>query len=84
MCAKSNPCKNGGRCVDGMNGMGCDCTGTGFAGPSCSIPEKATCANSPGICNNGTCTDSGTPGSVKCTCAAGFTGSLCTGKLIGK
>ena len=85
VCAKSNPCKNGGKCNDGQTGQGCDCSGTGFTGPSCSIPATATCANSPGICNSGTCSDkNGAPGSVSCKCDAGYTGTLCTGKVLGK
>ena len=83
MCARSNPCKNGGKCIDGANGLGCDCKGTGFSGPSCSVPASATCANSPGFCKNGTCSDS-RPGTIKCKCDAGYTGSTCTGKLLGK
>ena len=31
----SEPCKNGGRCSDGLNEYFCDCSGTGFEGPIC-------------------------------------------------
>ena len=31
---KSNPCNNGGRCVDGVNGYACNCT-DGYIGLQC-------------------------------------------------
>ena len=33
-CA-SSPCKNGGRCVDGINGYTCNCASPGYTGAHC-------------------------------------------------
>ena len=35
---ESNPCSNGGVCVDGINGYACNCT-DGYIGPECDIGE---------------------------------------------
>jgi hypothetical protein len=31
----ADACENGGECIDGVNSITCDCTGTGFAGARC-------------------------------------------------
>lgn len=36
---ESNPCENGGTCVDGNNSWSCDCP-EGFYGETCGIGEK--------------------------------------------
>ena len=35
---ESNPCNNGGRCVDGVNGYSCNCT-DGYVGLECETGE---------------------------------------------
>lgn len=37
----SNPCQNGGTCVDGINGYNCQCTGT-FSGSNCQEQQQCT------------------------------------------
>ncbi|XP_043916230.1 cubilin-like [Protopterus annectens] len=37
-CA-SNPCQNGGTCIDGINGYTCTCTST-WTGPQCQTPQQ--------------------------------------------
>ncbi|CAM9812022.1 unnamed protein product, partial [Chrysoparadoxa australica] len=51
-CA-SNPCQNGGNCIDGINSFTCECA-SGFEGPSCAI-NIDDCADNP--CQGGTCID---------------------------
>ena len=72
-CA-SNPCQNGGKCLQTSAGYTCDCHGTGFGGSTCSEDENE-CAD-PGLCNNhGFC--SNTAGSYQCSCRSGYSGKHC-------
>lgn len=67
-----NPCKNGGNCVDGINGYMCKCP-LGFSGAQCEI-NIDDCKDNP-CTNGGTCVDE--INGFRCACAAGFAGQLC-------
>lgn len=70
---ESDPCLNGGTCVDGgFQSFTCLCA-TGFTGTLCNV-DVDDCVSEP--CVNGTCTDTGT-NDFECDCAAGFAGPLC-------
>ncbi|BET00878.1 Laminin G domain [Nesidiocoris tenuis] len=71
-----HPCRNGGKCSDGIDGYSCDCDRTGYTGRNCenNINE---CENNP--CLNGVCFDN--YGGYTCQCAAGFGGQNCEQKL---
>ena len=67
-CA-SNPCYNGGACVDtGANSFNCTCA-SGWTGATCTT-DVNDCSPSPCL-NGGTCVDAGT-NSYVCSCASGF------------
>ena len=68
-CA-SGPCNNGGTCVDNGNSYTCDCTGTGFTGPTCSV-DIDECSTNNGGCGSNCLDMFRTP--PTCTCAPGFT-----------
>lgn len=57
-----------------MNGIRCDCTGTGFEGATCQNSANACVGNR---CNFGTCVDGALPGAFTCECNEGFTGNFC-------
>lgn len=68
----SDPCLNGGSCVDGVGGFSCDCR-PGFDGERCEA-EMDECASQP--CRNGAmCRDY--VNSFVCECRPGFDGILC-------
>ncbi|XP_042161731.1 protein jagged-1b isoform X1 [Oncorhynchus tshawytscha] len=68
----SNPCSNGGSCVETSQGYGCVC-GAGWSGPSCSINVDEC---SPNPCNHGgTCQD--LVHAYKCHCPPQWTGKTC-------
>jgi hypothetical protein len=74
-CA-SNPCANGGTCVDGGANYTCICP-PGLTGRTCSSDGTDYCSQQPvppckngGTCNNGI-------GSYYCDCVPGFTGADC-------
>lgn len=72
-CA-SNPCLNGGTCLDGVNSFQCLCE-PGFGGTRCHIAGAGACYDNQ--CQNGaTCNDLGS-GSFTCSCRAGFSGRYC-------
>ncbi|XP_052216208.1 neurogenic locus notch homolog protein 1-like isoform X3 [Dreissena polymorpha] len=67
------PCKNGARCIDGINAYSCKCV-AGWTGTNCdqNINE---CATIP--CKNGaTCIDR--MNAYSCKCVAGWTGTNCS------
>ena len=35
-------CNHGGECIDRNNDFDCDCTGTGYYGTTCDIPEPCS------------------------------------------
>ena len=39
---ENHPCMNGGRCIDGWNRYICDCSDTGFTGPTCGKGKQNT------------------------------------------
>uniref|UniRef100_A0A1B0D3H0 Uncharacterized protein n=1 Tax=Phlebotomus papatasi TaxID=29031 RepID=A0A1B0D3H0_PHLPP len=75
---RSNPCSNGGTCVDMFDGFLCHCTPQ-YQGPTC-VHDVNECENYQGTdlgCQNGaTCMN--TYGSYFCHCASGFQGIHCT------
>lgn len=70
-CA-TNPCQNGGTCIDHVGGYTCTCP-PGLSGAVCEI-QSDPCLPSP-CQNGGTCAVSG--GSYTCTCPAGTSGTNC-------
>ncbi|XP_063688119.1 uncharacterized protein LOC134821320 isoform X2 [Bolinopsis microptera] len=66
-----NPCMNGGECVgdESTGAQSCDCSGTGFTGALCEIPDDESCDK--GCLNGGVCQ------SDFCVCALSFHGVLC-------
>ncbi|XP_046474666.1 protein crumbs isoform X5 [Neodiprion pinetum] len=68
------PCKNGGKCLDGVNNFKCDCSHTGYNGSDCSI-DIDECAQMPVNCENGHCEN--LPGSYQCSCIPGYCGRNC-------
>ena len=53
--SSSNPCLNGGKCMNTIGSFECDCSGTGYEGPLCTI-DVNECLDSPclngGVCQN--------------------------------
>ena len=70
----SNPCLNGGECIDGINGYTCKCTPE-FMGPNCNEDFDA--------CGSNNCQNGGICQSVEnnthyiCQCPVGFSGQMC-------
>ena len=78
-CA-SNPCGNGGRCVDGVATYACDCGGSGYTGVNCErdvdeCADDVRAARDRHWCVAGTCTN--TLGGYDCACDAGYIGRRC-------
>jgi hypothetical protein len=68
----SNPCQQGGTCVNGVNSFICICP-TGYTGSICQN-NIHTCSSSP--CQHGaSCLDG--INSYYCSCVAGYSGTLC-------
>ena len=72
-CA-SNPCQNGGTCLEGVGTCRYDCTcKAGYSGAQCQTNINE-CASTP-CQNGGTCTD--LVNSYSCACRSGYYGSSC-------
>ncbi|XP_074549445.1 cubilin [Halichoeres trimaculatus] len=74
----SNPCQNGGTCLNLLNSYHCVCPNN-WAGPNCAtdVNECQVYSGSAQGCQNGaTCVN--TPGSFTCTCSPEWSGTLCT------
>ncbi|XP_041824165.1 cubilin [Melanotaenia boesemani] len=74
----SNPCQNGGTCLNLLNSYHCLCPNS-WSGPTCTtdVNECQTFAGTSQSCQNGaTCNN--TPGSFTCTCSPEWSGTLCT------
>ncbi|XP_039297622.1 uncharacterized protein LOC111045476 isoform X2 [Nilaparvata lugens] len=70
-CA-SDPCLNGGTCIDEVDAFFCECR-NGFKGETCEI-NIDECASNP-CRNSAPCQDG--EGTYICQCLAGYTGRLC-------
>ncbi|XP_076303298.1 cell polarity complex component crumbs isoform X3 [Lasioglossum baleicum] len=68
------PCKNDGKCYDGVNNFTCDCSGTGYIGPDCSY-DIDECQDPNTNCGHGQCDN--LPGTYQCICDTGFCGYNC-------
>nr|XP_020470999.1 cubilin [Monopterus albus] len=74
----SNPCQNGGTCLNLLNSYHCVCP-SNWAGPNCAtdVNECQLYSGTPQGCQNGaTCVN--TPGSFTCNCSPEWSGTLCT------
>lgn len=68
-----HPCGQGS-CIDGINNFTCNCTGSGYTGPTCSEDIDECKTNNP--CHpNATCINH--LGTYQCDCQPGFTGKNC-------
>jgi Notch-like protein len=68
----SNPCENGGRCLDQVNRFQCECL-AGYVGEQCEI-DVDECESDP-CRNGGTCIDQ--VNGFECKCMKGFAGDFC-------
>ncbi|XP_023335557.1 cubilin [Eurytemora carolleeae] len=76
----SNPCKNGGSCIDTYQGFICQCTES-WEGPTCEV-DVNECYQFAGTdlgCQNGASCQN-LPGTYRCHCTPGFYGIHCTRK----
>uniref|UniRef100_A0A3Q3MXM2 Cubilin n=1 Tax=Mastacembelus armatus TaxID=205130 RepID=A0A3Q3MXM2_9TELE len=74
----SNPCQNGGTCLNLLNSYHCVCPNN-WAGPNCAtdVDECQVYSGKPQGCQNGaTCVN--TQGSFTCNCVPEWSGTLCT------
>lgn len=68
-CA-SNPCVNGGSCVDRVDEFSCTC-GRGYSGDFCQIrSSEAVCF--PSLCQGGVCVDDYQNNKAVCICNSGY------------
>uniref|UniRef100_A0A1A8LWM7 Delta-like protein n=2 Tax=Nothobranchius pienaari TaxID=704102 RepID=A0A1A8LWM7_9TELE len=74
----SEPCLNGGHCLDSESGYTCVCP-KGFEGPLCEH-KVLTCVDRPCF-HGGTCTERDNGLSYTCECPAGYTGLNCEKKM---
>ncbi|XP_022095362.1 uncharacterized protein LOC110981781 [Acanthaster planci] len=76
-CA-SNPCLNGGTCLEQFNRYTCVCV-TGYTGLNCEV-DIDECTTTPFLCQNGgNCVNA--VGSYRCICAVGFEGTNCETRI---
>lgn len=68
---ESDPCFNGGTCLDMLDGFHCECP-PGFTASQCEV-DINECEPDP-CQNGGTCAD--LTDSFKCICQSGYTGKL--------
>ena len=68
----TEPCQNGGTCLDGINSFSCDCP-PDFSGPTCEVQVN--------FCFQDTCQNGGTcfeaDDGFLCDCPLGYTGDTC-------
>lgn len=72
----SSPCKNGGTCIDTINGYTCQCNEL-YQGSDCSIPMDP-CSSNPCVASNSISCQmqiNGTNHNYGCTCQLGYTGA---------
>ena len=62
-CAQ-RPCLNGGRCIDGVNNLTCDCSSTSYEEYLCEVDVEECRRDDP--CVRGRCLNS--PGNYSCLC----------------
>ncbi|XP_078379883.1 uncharacterized protein LOC144662811 [Oculina patagonica] len=67
------PCKHGS-CFDGINNFTCNCTGSGYAGPTCDV-DINECETIKPCHPNATCNNH--RGTYQCICQPGFNGKNC-------
>ncbi|XP_076387489.1 cell polarity complex component crumbs isoform X5 [Megachile rotundata] len=68
------PCKNDGKCYDGVNNFTCDCSETGYTGSDCSM-DINECQDPSTDCGHGQCEN--LPGTYQCICESGYCGYNC-------
>lgn len=71
----SDPCQNGGQCIDGIDSFRCDCSRTGYVGTLCDVNVDECQTAGGGCLHGGTCFD--TYGTFTCVCLPGFGGDRC-------
>lgn len=74
----SQPCSNGGVCIEQSNGIVCNCTEQ-WMGPFCDLPYDA-CELKP-CYNNATCVTSPNKHDFTCKCLPGFEGLHCENNI---
>ncbi|XP_037612385.1 cubilin [Sebastes umbrosus] len=78
LSCNSNPCQNGGTCLNLLNSYHCVCPNN-WAGPNCGtdVNECQVYSGTSQSCQNGaTCVNA--PGSFTCSCSPEWSGTLCT------
>lgn len=79
---RTNPCQNGGTCIDMYDSYLCHCPNN-WQGPTCGV-DVNECSEFAGTdlgCQNGaTCTN--TQGGYSCACAPGFVGTHCLKRSV--
>eukprot|EP00057_Strongylocentrotus_purpuratus_P032395 XP_787484.3 PREDICTED: fibropellin-3 [Strongylocentrotus purpuratus] len=70
----SEPCQNGGVCLDGVSGYECQCNDM-FRGTNCESLSNACIGSQP--CDNGAACMADANGLNMCVCQPGFEGDLC-------